>query len=342
MLNKKARLFIGGLALSTTEESLHRYFESWGAVEAATVRHSDGSESSHGFITVIEPNISKTILASTHTIDGKVVLVERAKRPSATVRATTQSCKIFVGGLPPHAKEQALHDYFVQFGELTDVVIMMTAGQGKARQSRGFGFVTFASPNSVELVSRQRYHHIADRSVEVKRAIPAEMMQASADSISDVGERDNSATLPTANATSWSGGYLDASPGYVYPKTGGAYFDANSAYCTTAGAYVDTKSGYIHYQSETAGLEAYGPNAQYMYPAGWVPPGRAYGGYPHHAIPSGVPIYHGHAPLLYTAYEALPPSPTMLPVTYDGLPMMPVPMMGAHAMPAMGAHVPIM
>lgn len=103
------RLFIGGLGDATTEESLRRYFESWGKAEDATVRRSSGRGGLHGFITIVDPKNVDTILASTHTIDGTCVTVERAKWPSASARANMQCCKIFVGGLPTRCTEQALH-----------------------------------------------------------------------------------------------------------------------------------------------------------------------------------------------------------------------------------------
>ena len=57
--------------------------------------------------------------------------------------------KIFVGGLSHQTHESALRMYFEQFGELTDIVVMHEAG---GRKPRGFGFVTFADPASVQKV----------------------------------------------------------------------------------------------------------------------------------------------------------------------------------------------
>uniref|UniRef100_A0A7S2B7L2 RRM domain-containing protein n=1 Tax=Haptolina brevifila TaxID=156173 RepID=A0A7S2B7L2_9EUKA len=106
---KWARLFIGGLSSKTTEESLRRYFETWGKVDDATVRSAPGRGNLHAFITVLDPREAETILASTHTIDGSIVTVELAKWPSATARQSMQICKMFVGGLPPQATEQTLN-----------------------------------------------------------------------------------------------------------------------------------------------------------------------------------------------------------------------------------------
>ena len=60
--------------------------------------------------------------------------------------------KVFVGGLAHQTKEQALHEYFSQFGSLTDVVVMT---EGSARRPRGFGFV-YARPPRAASSTRAR------------------------------------------------------------------------------------------------------------------------------------------------------------------------------------------
>ena len=76
----------------------------------------------------------------------------------------------------PCATVRSQQEYFSKFGELTDVVVMMS-GQGPDRHPRGFGFVTFANPAALDLVGCQRYHSIGNRKVEVKRALSREVMQ---------------------------------------------------------------------------------------------------------------------------------------------------------------------
>ena len=47
--------------------------------------------------------------------------------------------KLFVGGLDYETTDHKLQDYFSQFGELTDFVVMKFPD---TRRSRGFGFIT--------------------------------------------------------------------------------------------------------------------------------------------------------------------------------------------------------
>mmetsp|Transcript_18103 Transcript_18103/g.33979 ORF Transcript_18103/g.33979 Transcript_18103/m.33979 type:complete len:188 (-) Transcript_18103:88-651(-) len=76
--------------------------------------------------------------------------------------------KIFVGGLPQDCPQEMLTDYFGKFGAITDVVVMTDRNTGRCR---GFGFVTFESEDSVELVMAQHGdHQILGKWVDCKRA----------------------------------------------------------------------------------------------------------------------------------------------------------------------------
>ncbi|KAJ9537598.1 hypothetical protein OSB04_030331 [Centaurea solstitialis] len=68
---------------------------------------------------------------------------------------------------------ESFGNYFSNYGELTDSVIMMDKITGRPR---GFGFVTFADPADADKVLQQD-HVIDGRPVEVKRTVPREDMQ---------------------------------------------------------------------------------------------------------------------------------------------------------------------
>lgn len=53
--------------------------------------------------------------------------------------------KLFVGGLPWKTTEKELRDVFSKFGEVEDVKVIRDRRTGK---SKGFGFVTFGTPES--------------------------------------------------------------------------------------------------------------------------------------------------------------------------------------------------
>lgn len=51
----------------------------------------------------------------------------------------TTFTKLFVGGLPYHTTDQSLKEYFQQFGDIEEAVVITDRQTGK---SRGYGFVS--------------------------------------------------------------------------------------------------------------------------------------------------------------------------------------------------------
>ncbi|PLW37587.1 hypothetical protein PCASD_09053 [Puccinia coronata f. sp. avenae] len=62
------------------------------------------------------------------------------------------SCKIYVGNLAWATDENALGSHFANIGEVKGAVVMRTEGR-----SRGFGFVTFATPEQAKRAIETMY-----------------------------------------------------------------------------------------------------------------------------------------------------------------------------------------
>jgi len=82
-----------------------------------------------------------------------------------------QRRKIFVGSLVFKTDEKDLKEFYGQFGEITDCVVMKDKQTGK---SRGFGFVTFQDCSMVDEAMKNRPHTINGRQCQPKRAVPRE------------------------------------------------------------------------------------------------------------------------------------------------------------------------
>ncbi|CAI6369629.1 unnamed protein product [Macrosiphum euphorbiae] len=64
---------------------------------------------------------------------------------------------------------ESLREYFSKFGEITEVMVMKDP---TTRRSRGFGFVTFADPSSVDKVLAQGSHELDGKKIDPKVAFP--------------------------------------------------------------------------------------------------------------------------------------------------------------------------
>ncbi|KAJ8725517.1 hypothetical protein PYW08_003700 [Mythimna loreyi] len=64
---------------------------------------------------------------------------------------------------------KSLRDYFSKFGEITEVMVMKDP---TTRRSRGFGFITFGDPASVDKVLAQATHELDGKKIDPKVAFP--------------------------------------------------------------------------------------------------------------------------------------------------------------------------
>ncbi|KAI1487953.1 hypothetical protein F5X96DRAFT_111386 [Biscogniauxia mediterranea] len=75
---------------------------------------------------------------------------------------------MFIGGLNWETTDQSLRDYFSEFGEVTECTVMRDGPTGR---SRGFGFLTFKDPKTVNIVMVKE-HFLDGKIIDPKRAIP--------------------------------------------------------------------------------------------------------------------------------------------------------------------------
>lgn len=77
--------------------------------------------------------------------------------------------KLFIGGLNYTTTNDSLKEFFEQWGEIVDVVVMKDP---QTKRSRGFGFITYSQSSMVDQAMANRPHKIDGREVETKRAVP--------------------------------------------------------------------------------------------------------------------------------------------------------------------------
>jgi hypothetical protein len=75
--------------------------------------------------------------------------------------------KIFVGGLSRDTGDDELRDYFSNYGSVVECMVKRDPNTG---HSRGFGFVSFKDPSSVDKVLAERQHTLQGKVIDPKRA----------------------------------------------------------------------------------------------------------------------------------------------------------------------------
>eukprot|EP00922_Rhytidocystis_sp_ex-Travisia-forbesii_P055736 GHVS01082541.1.p1 GENE.GHVS01082541.1~~GHVS01082541.1.p1 ORF type:complete len:396 (-),score=55.87 GHVS01082541.1:68-1165(-) len=177
-----AKLFVGGLSQETTKESLRSHFSIHGPLTDAVVMYdpTSGRSRGFGFVTFENSESIKSVLASPQTVDEKEVDCKRAcpreimASRQAGEHQPFKTTKIFVGGLPDLTTEE-FKEYFSKYGNVVDAALMTDKNSNRPR---GFGFITYESPEIVEEVCRKYHdHQIKDKWVEVKKAQSKEQLQ---------------------------------------------------------------------------------------------------------------------------------------------------------------------
>ncbi|KFB37426.1 AGAP001993-PA-like protein [Anopheles sinensis] len=92
-----------------------------------------------------------------------------AASQQAQIKSDPAPGKLFVGGLSWQTSSEKLSEYFGMFGTVTDVLIMKDP---VTQRSRGFGFITFQEPNSVDKVLQVPIHTLDGKKIDPKHATP--------------------------------------------------------------------------------------------------------------------------------------------------------------------------
>ncbi|CAH8358647.1 unnamed protein product [Eruca vesicaria subsp. sativa] len=273
MESDQGKLFIGGISWDTDENLLKEYFTNYGEVLQVTVMRekATGRPRGFGFVAFSDPSVIDRVLQDKHHIDNRDVDVKRAMsreeqspggRPgsfnasrSFDSGANVRTKKIFVGGLPPALTSDEFRAYFETYGPVSDAVIMIDQA---TQRPRGFGFVSFDSEDSVDLVLHKTFHDMNGKQVEVKRALP----------------KDANPGVAGGGGRGGSGGF----PGYG--GSGGSGYEGR----------VDSSSRYMPPQNSGSGYPPYGASG-YGTGYGYGSNGVGYGGFGGYGNPAGAPPY---------------------------------------------------
>jgi RNA recognition motif-containing protein len=145
------QVFVGGVG-ELTEERLTEHFSQFGPLKSVTVvkDQTSGKSRGFGFVAFAEVGGMEKALKMNHVIDDMPVECRiPAPKASSSTPEVSAAWECFVGGLPKSVDATALQNYFRRYGEVLSGRIMIDA---VSQQSRGFGFVEFASKENISTV----------------------------------------------------------------------------------------------------------------------------------------------------------------------------------------------
>lgn len=170
--DSEGKLFVGGLAWESDEESIKAYFENFGPVATVNLKKNKEDTTKHrgfAFVKFLHAEDADKVLMQKepHIIDDQKVDPKSAC--PLGVKPEQRTKKIFVGGLQAETTEEKLMEYFGQFGEIQNKIEFAVDHTTKKR--RGFCFIEFASEGIVDRIVKNKYHEVAGRRLETKRAL---------------------------------------------------------------------------------------------------------------------------------------------------------------------------
>lgn len=183
------KLFIGGLHLKTTEDSLKGFYSQWGEIVDVVVMRDPqtGKSRGFGFVTYSDAlSVDDAQNNRPHEVDGIKVDSKRAmpkEDTSPEFHATVN--RLFVGRLKRNVVADDLRQYFGEYGTIVDAVIINNSNG----ESRGFGFVTFEDTDSVDKIIVTRPHQLDGQSIEVKKALPRDDNKSNSKQSNSVGNK---------------------------------------------------------------------------------------------------------------------------------------------------------
>ncbi|MBN3326178.1 TADBP protein, partial [Atractosteus spatula] len=136
-VQKTSDLIVLGLPWKTSEQDLKDYFSTFGEVLMVQVKRDvkTGNSKGFGFVRFTDYETQVKVMSQRHMIDGRwcdCKLPNSKQSPDEPLR----SRKVFVGRCTEDMTAEELRQFFMQYGEVTDVFI--------PKPFRAFAFVTFA------------------------------------------------------------------------------------------------------------------------------------------------------------------------------------------------------
>ncbi|XP_057300336.1 RNA-binding protein Musashi homolog Rbp6-like isoform X2 [Hydractinia symbiolongicarpus] len=279
---EQCKIFVGGVGKNTTEESLRAYFGKFGEIADSVIMKDKqtGEPRGFAFVTFKSPEGVQGVVdhckSGVHTLDGKVVdpkpavpqgpaqqnrlqaLYDAEKTSQVPVSGNQQfkgpmkiapELKIFVGGIGIGTTEDDVRNYFSTFGPVVQVDM---PHHHVYKCPKGFAFVGFETFDSVAAVTKDRYHQINGKTVEVKGTDEqqAHLNKKRLEGYSRGNGRMNGAQVQPGTIATVSGYGTYASPQVIIPQgaAGVPQYAVQMPAAAAGGGYVFDPATNTYYQ----------------------------------------------------------------------------------------------
>lgn len=175
---EQKKLFVAGVSWNTTDDAFTNFFAGFGTVVEAQLKREPGTNRSRGFgfVTFAEDASAQKVLSQRLQLDGRKLDIKMAVPKdqidqSPVNTSITQHKKLYVAGLNYDSTDDAMFNYFAQFGDVERASVVRDKMTGN---SRGFGFVSFTTVEDANAVlAKTRGELTLDgRDLDIKPAAP--------------------------------------------------------------------------------------------------------------------------------------------------------------------------
>ena len=211
-------LFVGGLALRTTDEDLFQYFSQFGPLAAAKIsRSKNGKSKKFGYLSFIH-NIDgfRVLQLQTFWLHGNLIKVEEAidSGTRAFAHRLRSQRKLFIGGIPNGADPQQIWDLLSLHGEVESLT--------KFRKSNTLSLYTIVTMRSAaeasRIISLEHLVFSSTYQIYVKRFVPKLQREAIQQVPDDLRPQNSPEYGPRIEFLGESNGISQNSPVYQDQK----------------------------------------------------------------------------------------------------------------------------
>lgn len=167
---EQRKVVVLGVPWQTDDLTVQQHFRAYGPVDEAQIMREkySGKSRGFGFVTFRHTGDALKAVSAEHVIDGRKCEAKFAL-PEGKV-GSARTTRIFVARIPAAVSDGQFRQYFEQYGVCQDCY--MPKDPSKTGH-RGIGFVTYSSPEAVELVMSQT-HVLNGNEIAIDRATPKE------------------------------------------------------------------------------------------------------------------------------------------------------------------------